>query len=125
MEHLRKIFEVLREQTLYANLKKCQFFINPVSFLGYIVTSSRIQVNQGKTEAIVNWLILKSITDVRTFHGMISFYHLFIKNFSSLVAPITECLKGSLFKWKDAAQQSFELIKTKMTQAIVLVFPQL
>nr|XP_009760330.1 PREDICTED: uncharacterized protein LOC104212685 [Nicotiana sylvestris] len=41
---------------------------------------------------------------------------------STLVAPITECLKGGMLKWNQAAQKSFELIK-KMTQALILQLP--
>ena len=54
---------------------------------------------------------------------MVSFYRRFIKNFSTLVAPITECLKGGVFKWNDEAQKSFKLIKKKMTQAFLLQLP--
>jgi len=54
---------------------------------------------------------------------LVSFYRHFIKNFSFLVAPITECLKRNSFKWTDAAQKSFELIKTKMAQSPVLALP--
>ncbi|XP_019240655.1 PREDICTED: uncharacterized protein LOC109220649 [Nicotiana attenuata] len=98
LKHLRKIFEVLREQTLYAKLKKCKFFSEQVSFLSYIVSSEGIHADSGKIEVIASWPIPKSLTEIRSFHGMISFYRHFIKNFSSLVAPITECLKGNLFK---------------------------
>ena len=49
-----------------------------------------------------------------------SFYKRFIKNFNTLVAFMTECLKGGVFKWNDKAQKSVELIKKKMTQAPLL-----
>ncbi|XP_019266818.1 PREDICTED: uncharacterized protein LOC109244216 [Nicotiana attenuata] len=82
-----------------------------------------IHADSGKIEAIASWPIPKSLTEIRSFHGMVSFYQHFIKNVSSLVAPIIECLKGNPFKWTDAAQKSFELIMTRMTQAPVLAFP--
>jgi len=56
LKHL-KIFEVLREQTLYANLKKCKFVSKQVSFLGYIVSSEGIHAGSGKIEAISRWPI--------------------------------------------------------------------
>nr|XP_016460016.1 PREDICTED: uncharacterized mitochondrial protein AtMg00860-like [Nicotiana tabacum] len=105
LKHLRTIFEVLREQTLYANLKKCKFFSEQISFLGYIISSEGIHADSGKIEAIANWPIPKSLTEIRSFHGMVSFYRRFIKNFSSIVALIIECLKGNSFKWTDAAQK--------------------
>lgn len=48
---------------------------------------------------------------------MVSFYQRFIKNYSTLVAPIIESLKRDMFKRNEEAQKSFEFIKNKMTQA--------
>ncbi|WRX11626.1 Integrase [Theobroma cacao] len=55
LEHVRQIFEVLREQKLFANLKKCEFMTNKVIFLGYVVSNQGIEVDQSKIDAIVNW----------------------------------------------------------------------
>ena len=47
-----------------------------------------------------------------------------IRGFSSILAPIIECLKGDRFKWTSDAQDSFELIKSKVTEAHCLVLPR-
>jgi hypothetical protein len=62
-------------------------------FLGYIISSSGIKVDKEKIKAIKDWSKPSSIADVRSFHGLNSFYQRFIKNFSSIVAPLIECLK--------------------------------
>ena len=74
LEHLQRVFCTLREQQLYANLKKCHYFTDLVVLLGYIVSSVGIEPDQRKIGAIVSWPILKSIFDIRSFHGMVSFY---------------------------------------------------
>ena len=41
-EHLRQVFQVLREQKLYAKMKKCEFFTSQLTFLGYVVSAKGI-----------------------------------------------------------------------------------
>ena len=94
---LRSVFQTLREQKLFANMQKCHFFTNNLVFLGYVVSSARIKVDPSKVDAIESWPIPKSIHDVRSFHGMVSFYRRFIKNFNSVMALITECTKRGTF----------------------------
>ncbi|XP_015159875.1 uncharacterized protein [Solanum tuberosum] len=74
VEHLRCVFDVLRKEQLYANLDKCSFYVDEVVFLGFNVSSRGVEVDESKIEAIKNWPILKSISDVRSFHGLASFY---------------------------------------------------
>ena len=123
MEHLRQVLEMLREQKLYANLKKCQFLIKSLVFLGYVVSSVRIKMDPSKIEAITSWPTPSSLQDIRSFHSLASFYRCFIKGFSTIIAPITESLKGGTFTWNDEAQRSFELIKKKMIDAPILALP--
>jgi len=125
-EHLKPLTEIMHvseKEKLYGNLKKCTFFTNEVTFLGYVVTPEGINVEDSKVEAIRSWPTPKSIHDIQSFHGLASFYRRLIRNFSTVVAPMTKILKGSSFHWNPQAQAAFEEIKSKLTQAPILALP--
>lgn len=80
-------------------------------------------MDESKIEAILSWPIPKSIHDIRSFHGLASFYRRFVKKFNTIIAPINECLKGGSFKWNEESKTSFELRKRKVTEALILQLP--
>ncbi|GKC91873.1 hypothetical protein Tco_1157315 [Tanacetum coccineum] len=75
------------------------------------VSGKGIRMDTTKVEAITTWPTPRSLHDVRSFHGLASFYRRFIRNFSSIVAPITDCLKDSKFIWSSESQRAFAKLK--------------
>ena len=55
---------------------------------------------------------------------MASFYKRFVKDFSTLVSPLTEKIKKSVgFKWSEKQENTFNLLKSKLISAPLLSLP--
>ena len=94
--HLNFALDVLRKERLFVNLKKCTFCIDRLMFLGFFVSAQGIQVDEEKVRAIQDWPSSPSVSKVRSFHGLASFSWQFVKDFSSIVAPIIEVIKKNI-----------------------------
>ncbi|XP_024014856.1 uncharacterized protein LOC112088827 [Eutrema salsugineum] len=122
--HLEQVLETLRQEGLYANLKKCTFCTDHVVFLGFVVSSQGLQVDQDKIKAIQEWPTPTTIGHVRSFHGLASFYRRFVKDFSTIAAPLTAVIKKDVaFKWGKLQEEAFQKLKNRLTHAPVLVLP--
>jgi hypothetical protein len=78
-----------------------------------------------KVEVIKNWPSLKNIFEVRSFHGLASFYQKFIRNFSGVSAAMMDTVKKrhKSFHWTKEAEKRFNLLKRNITEQPVLVLP--
>ena len=101
----------------YANPKKCVFCTDNIIFLGF---AERVFADPEKVKAITKWPKPRTIREVRSFHGLATFYRRFIKNFSAIIAPKIDCLKNKKFQWTPATTKAFKEVKRLMTQAPVI-----
>ncbi|GJU20386.1 putative reverse transcriptase domain-containing protein [Tanacetum coccineum] len=87
-----------------------------------LVTHVR-QVDESKVAVVQEWPTLTTITELQSFHGLASFYRRFIPNFSSIMAPLTDCVKGKSFVWTKEAELAFQVFKEKLTTTPILILP--
>ena len=112
MMHICKVFEMLREENLLINLKKCSF-VKELVYLGFVISAKGLKMDPEKVKAILEWPTPRIATEVRYFHGMASFYRKFIRGFSGICGPLTETMRRDRkeFKWTIVEDESFNLLK--------------
>ena len=89
-EHLRIVLQTLRREKLYAKLSKCEFWLKSVAFLGHIVSGEGITVDPSKVQAVKDWPVPKSATEIRSFLGLAGYYRRFVQDFSRIAGPLTK-----------------------------------
>lgn len=63
-----KVVMALRENKLFLNLKKCDFFTSSLVFLGFVISSQGIAVDPKKIQALHEWQEPTNVHEVRSFH---------------------------------------------------------
>jgi hypothetical protein len=122
VQHVRKVLTKLLENGLYVSLEKCEFHVQEVNFLGYMISPSGISMEKDRVSAIVDWPVPTSVHDIQVFLGFANFYRRFIRAYSNVVVPMTDLLKKSSmpFQWTSAAQKAFDELKQLFSDAPVL-----
>ncbi|KAM1121147.1 hypothetical protein ACFX19_002908 [Malus domestica] len=80
-------------------------------------------MDEEKIIAIKDWPTPNSLQDVKSFHGLPSFYRRFIRNFSYILTRLTNCTKKGEFKWSKEVTKSFQLVKEKLSNTPILSLP--
>jgi hypothetical protein len=88
-EQLRKVLERLKSEKLYAKLKKCEFWLDSVSFLGHVILGKGEAVDPRKVKVVVEWTRPTSVFEIWSFLGLAGYYRRFIERFSKLSGPLT------------------------------------
>ena len=110
-----------------------------MEFLGYVITEEGIMTTDDKVKAVREWPKSKTVKELRSFIGFVSYYNKFIKNFSEVTKPLQEIMKigakkhGKLItkrtsknvtvEWTIESNEAFEKLKKLLCTAPILSFP--
>ena len=117
-KHLRVVLQTLKEHKLFAKLKKCEFWLDQISFLGHVVSKDGISVDPGKVEAVLSWKRPTTMFEVISFLGMGGYYKRFIESFFKISQSLTRLTQKNVkFVWSKECHSSFEELKKKLISA--------
>ena len=112
--HIQQILERLKNYELYINLKKCEFDIDEINFLDFIIFTKKIRMNSKWIQMIKKWFKSKTYRKMQIFLRFVNFYKRFIYRYFKIIAPLTNLLKDNenekkknSFKWLKSVEQTF------------------
>ncbi len=112
-DHVKQVCSVLQRlltHQLYAKIEKCEFHQTSVSFLGYVISSGGVAMEDKKVQAVIDWPQPVTLKELQR---------------STVAAPMTSMLKRGRQRlvWTPAAIAAFQKLKERFTTAPILHHP--
>ncbi|GBG87853.1 hypothetical protein CBR_g46009 [Chara braunii] len=124
VEHIEWVLHALKDAGFKVALEKSEFFLSEISFLGYIVTVEGLKPDPRNVAAAREAPAPVTLTQVRAFLGLASYYRRFIRSFACLAKPLTNLLKKEeQLIWTPECEAAFQALKEALTSAPVLARP--
>ncbi|GJR73610.1 DNA-directed DNA polymerase [Tanacetum coccineum] len=120
----RQDAQMVEDTNLSSIREKCHFMVKEGIVFDHKISKSGIKVDHAKVDVIAKLSPPTMVKGIRSFLGHAGFYRRFIQDFSKIARPMTHLLdKETPFLFSKECMESFEILKTKLTEALILVAP--
>lgn len=124
IKHVRTVLKLLIDNSLYVKMEKCDFHVKETKFLGFVVSTEGLSMDNDKLKSILDWPVPKNIKELQRFLGLCNSYRKFINNFSTIIEPLRTILKKNTdFIWDIRTDDAFNELKNAFTNNEVLIYP--
>lgn len=124
MALLSEVAKCLHKGGLTINVEQSRFCQTEIKYLGYLIGDGKLRTDPSKVEAVSKFPVPKTIRQLRSFLGLAGWYRRFVRNFSSITSPMSDCLKKSTkFTLTPEAVKAFSELKKALSSAPVLSHP--
>jgi hypothetical protein len=128
LEHLNIVFDILQQNRIYLNPKKCEFNKPEVRFLGHLVSKEGVRPDPDKVKVMKEWPIPTDKNELYRFLGFANYFRLFIRSYATIAAPLyplTQTINKIDFadKWTTIQHECFEALKLALSTAPTLKLP--
>ena len=80
--HLKLVFNLLKQHTLFVKLNKCSFVASAMEYLCHIISFEGVTTDPTKIQAIQEWTLPTTVKQLHVFLGLVGYYKGFIWNFA-------------------------------------------
>ena len=120
LDNLEEVLRIMSESGLRLKKSKCVFMAPEVTYL--VVSKDGVAPVNEKTDAIIKAPTPKDVTQVKSFLGMVNYYHRHLPNLADTLEPLHKLLpKPGSWHWGRPQQVAFEETKSLLSSADLLV----
>lgn len=126
LRHLGIVLDRIRAANLTLKPDKCNIGMSEVQYLGHRVGCGKQRPEPAKIEAVLNWPVPRTKTQVLAFLGTAGYYRKFVPHYSDIAKPLTNLTKKTLPRQvlsSPECETAFHQLKTALTQAPILAAP--
>ncbi len=121
-EQVKKVLDRLRQAGLQVDIKKCEFHVTRTKYLGYVISTEGIEVDQEKIEVIRHWQAPTTVKGVQSFLGSCNYYRRFIKNYSRIAKPLNRLTRKEVpFVFDAECLRAFNTLRERLMSAPILI----
>ena len=121
LQHIDAVFKCFKEAGVVIKPSKCVFASSEITYLGHIINEHGTRPDPSKVEAVKHFPLLSTVTEVKSFLGLCSYFRRYVQNFAQLSEPLVGLTRKSVpFVWTAAQQKAFETLKERLISAPIL-----
>ena len=121
LSNLRQVLHVLRDSGLTLRKSKCFFFREEVTYCGYVVGKDGVRPMPSNVEAVKNAPAPTNVTELRSFLGMVNYYHAYMPNLATATEPLHRLLRKEIdWSWTKECESAFCMVKKMLCSAPLL-----
>ena len=93
-----------------------------MEYLGHVIDKNGLHPSPSKVQAIKQAPPLTNITELKSYLGLVNYYHKFLSNLSISLAPLNSLLrKNSRWNWSTEHSEAFTKVKSLLQSSSLLV----
>ena len=113
----------LKEHGLRGNRGKGELYQTKITYCGHVVDHHELHKTQQKVNSVVNAPRPENIRQVRSFSGLVKYYHKFLPNLATTLNPPDRLLEqGKPWRWTAECEGTFVSVKKPIASDMLLTY---